>query len=137
MLAFGLDEPALVAAGALEKFKRIVEVGHARDRVTLRAEIKSRMLKTRKNAGSVNAMQLCARNKLGWDRQAFGQAEEPDLSTARERLRQTLLKLATQRSQIEGQTVTPCDLLYREAHGVWPWEGAEGGQPEESASAMP
>lgn len=123
--ALGLDEQHLRASpAALDKFRGIVARGHAWCRVNLQVEIDERSRRTHRNAGSVNVLALRARNLLGWDRQRRDVATEPDLTTARERLRARLMKLAEQRSQAEWRPVTPAMILAREALGDWPEDDA-------------
>jgi hypothetical protein len=109
-----LDDPA-----SLLRFREEIAKGHAAYKLELRQMIRSRGLKGRLKdnevAGSVNALGLQARNILDWDKQIPAQETEPDLGTARERLKVLLSKAAKARSDIEGKIVTVLDLLVREA----------------------
>jgi hypothetical protein len=109
-----LDDPS-----NLLRFRDEIAKGHAAYKLELRQTIRARGLKSRVRenevAGSVNALGLQARNVLDWDKQIPGQETEPDLGTARERIKDLLAKAAKARSEIEGKVVTVLDLLAREA----------------------
>lgn len=111
----GLSEFALEDSATLTRFRDEVTRGHARYKLDLRREIKRRGEKTRRGAGSVNALSLQARNHLDWDKMIPTQEVEPDLGTARQRLRDLFVKAAAARSEIEGKPITPLELLLREA----------------------
>lgn len=110
-----LNVQALNDPVTLTKFRDVIASGHAAYRLHLRQAIKLRGLRTHEGAGSVNALALQARNVLDWDSQIPAQETEPDLGTARQRLRDLIVRLAESRSQIEGRPVTPLELLSREA----------------------
>lgn len=116
--ALEISESALEDQVALARFRDVLAVGRARYLLELRKTIKMRGIRTTKSAGSVNALSLQARNHLDWDKQLPAQEVEPDLGTARQRLKDLLVKLAESRSEIEGKRVTPLALLQREAHAV-------------------
>ena len=113
--AMGL-EPMLADQTLLTRFRDELARGHASYRLQLRTAIKRRGLRSWERSGSVNALALQARNILEWDKQIPTQEMEPDLGTARQRLRDLLVKLAEARTKIEGRRVTPLALLYHEAH---------------------
>lgn len=123
--AYAIAPSRLEVPAIKERFHRELREGHAVYELQLRLDIKWRGKHTRRNAGSVNALQLQARNVLGWDRGIEGQEQAPDLGTARQRLRDLLAKLEKSRSEIEGRPVTMLELLQRVA-----LEGAgAGGEP--------
>lgn len=105
-----LEDPA-----HLTRFRDEVASGHALNRLDLRRLIRRRGLRGSPLAGSVNALSLLARNYLDWDSQIPVLETVPDLQTARERLGNLLGRLAAARSLIEGRTVTPLELLWRES----------------------
>ena len=113
--ALGISEAALKDPINLQRFRDEISTGHARYKLELRRTIHKRGQRTSKTAGSVNALALQARNCLDWDRPLQTQETEPDLGTARQRLRDLFVKLAQARSEIEGRAVTPLELLHREA----------------------
>ena len=115
----------------LTEFRSELAACHARYAVELRQEIRRRGKRSAKNAGSVNALALQARNVLDWDRQLPNQETEPDLGTARQRLRDLFVQLARARSEVEGRTVTVLDLLHREAQADR--RDGDGGAGDESA----
>jgi hypothetical protein len=121
LLVFGLSEQGLIESGQIDRFKKEIEIGYARQRLRLLANINDRS-QGRSHTGSVFAQSLLARNTMGWDRPTLGDELEPDLSMAREHLNQELVKMAQARSQIEGKKVTEADICYHEARGYWPWE---------------
>lgn len=131
--ACGLDEAQLKAAGEFDAVRAAIAKGHAVCRAELVVEIKRRGQRSTKNAGSVNAQALRARNLLGWDRQSIDVEEKPDLSTAKERLKDELTKLAINKSQVVGRPVTPADLLFQDAAGRWPWEAEPPASSSEPA----
>jgi hypothetical protein len=116
--ALEISESALGDQATLTRFRDVLAVGHARYLLELRKTIKKRGLRTTKSAGSVNALSLQARNQLDWDKLLPVQETEPDLGTARQRLKDLLVRLAESRSEIEGKRVTPLALLDREARAV-------------------
>lgn len=120
--ALGLDENKLRAAGVLDRFRTIVTTGHARCKADLAVEIKARSERTKKNAGSVNALQLRARNQLDWDKQNLLEEAEPDLASAKEQLLQELEQLAVNKSQLLDRPVSPADCIFQDLYGRWPWE---------------
>jgi len=113
----GLDIPesALLNQAELARFRREIAIGHAKYELELRRAIRSRGQKSGRWAGSVNALALQARNILDWDKQIPAQETEPDLGTARQRLRDLFALLAKSRSETEGRPVTVLELLHREA----------------------
>jgi len=113
--AFEIPDAALSAPAILTRFRDEIARGHARQAVDLRTEIQRRGRRTTRGAGSVNALSLQARNILDWDKQLPAQETEPDLGTARQRLKDLFVKLAQARSEIEGKKVTVLELLHREA----------------------
>lgn len=113
--AHRIPDEALSDPAMLTQFRDELSDGHARYALELRKSIKRRGLRTTKGAGSVNALALQARNILDWDKQLPAQETEPDLGTARQRLRDLLVRLAENRSEIEGRKVTVLELLHREA----------------------
>ncbi len=104
----------------LAEFRNELAVGHARYAVELRMEIRRRGQRTTKSAGSVNALALQARNVLDWDKQLPAQETEPDLGTARQRLRDLFAQLARARTEIEGRPVSVLELLHRESEADQP-----------------
>jgi hypothetical protein len=116
--ALGITEAMLQERPIADRFKATIARGHARYKLELREQIKERGNRTRKGAGSVNALGLQARNHLDWDRDIPQQMMAPDLVGARERLRDTLTRLAEARSDIEGKVVSPLEVVYREAFGT-------------------
>jgi hypothetical protein len=80
--------------------------------------IKDRGNRTRRGAGSVNALALQARNYLDFDKQIPAQETEPDLGTARQRLEDLGEKMAGAASEREGKTVTLAMLLEREVRAI-------------------
>jgi hypothetical protein len=116
----GISDEALADPIVLARFRAEINAGHARYQLELRKSIRRRGLKTTKAAGSVNALALQARNILDWDKQLPSQETEPDLGTARQRLRDLFVKLAESRSDIEGRKVTALELLHRLAQGDRP-----------------
>ena len=125
--ALRITESALSDAATLATLREELAAGHAIYELELRKTIRNRGLVSKRNAGSVNALSLQARNILEWDRQIPTQETEPDLGTARQRLRDLFVKLAQSRSEIEGRPVTPLELLHREA------QADAGGPPQPSA----
>jgi hypothetical protein len=123
----GIPDEALADPVVLTRFRAEISAGHGRYELELRKAIRKRGLKTTKAAGSVNALALQARNILDWDKQLPAQETEPDLGTARQRLRDLFVKLAEARSDIEGRTVTPLELLYREAQADRPGQAESEG----------
>jgi hypothetical protein len=121
-----ISEAQLADPVVLARFRDVVAAGNGRYRIDLRATIKRRGQKTTKAAGSVNALALQARNKLDWDKTIPTQEVAPDLGTARQRLRDLLVKLAQSRSEMEGKPVTVLELLHREAQADRPDTSAEG-----------
>ena len=121
--ALGISELALEDPANLTRFRDDIARGHARYKLELRKIIKARGQKTTRSAGSVNALALQARNLLDWDKQIPTQEVEPDLGTARQRLRDLFVKLALARSEVEGRTVTALELLHREAQADVQTEG--------------
>jgi hypothetical protein len=111
----GIPDEALQDPATLAQLRAEITAGHARQKLELRRTIRNRGLKTLKGAGSVNALALQARNVLEWDKELPTQEVEPDLGTARQRLRDLLVKLAQARTEVEGRKVTPLELLHREA----------------------
>lgn len=118
MKAFRIEEAQLADPVALARFRDELAVGHAAYKIGLRMAIKDRGSRTRRGAGSVNALALQARNHLDFDRQIPSQETEPDLGTARQRLEDLGVKLAAARSEIEGKTVTLGMLLEREVKAI-------------------
>jgi len=112
--AYGIEEAALADAGVLARFRTELERGLARFKIGLRMSIKDRGNRTRRGAGSVNALALQARNHLDFDKQVPAQETEPDLGTARQRLEDLGEKMAAAASDREGKTVTLAMLLLRE-----------------------
>jgi hypothetical protein len=117
-----ISEAALADPATLTRFRDEIAQGHARYKLELRVAIKKRSLRTSENAGSVNALALQARNILDWDKQLPAQEAQPDLGTARQRLRDLFVKLAEARSELEGRKVTAAELLHREAQSDVPTE---------------
>lgn len=115
--ALGITEAMLQDRPTADRFKITIDRGHAVYKLALRDQIKARGHRTSKGAGSVNALALQARNHLDWDRDIPQQMMAPDLVGARERLRDTLTRLAAARSEIEGKVITPLEVIYREAYG--------------------
>jgi hypothetical protein len=113
--ALRIPDSVLADPAVLTEFRGELAAAHARYAVELRQEIRRRGKRSTKNAGSVNALALQARNVLDWDRELPNQETEPDLGTARQRLRDLFVQLARARSEVEGRTVTVLELLYREA----------------------
>lgn len=113
--AYALPLARLELPGVKERFQRTMREGHAVYEIQLRLDIKWRGKYTKRNAGSVNALALQARNILDWDRGLEGQDQAPDLGTARQRLRDLFEKLAKARTDIEGRPVSILELLHREA----------------------
>jgi hypothetical protein len=113
--AFEISDASLSDPAILTRFRDEIARGHARQAVDLRVEIQRRGKRTARGSGSVNALSLQARNILDWDKQIPAQDVEPDLGTARQRLRDLFVKLAQARSEIEGKRVTALELLHREA----------------------
>lgn len=99
----------------LARFRDELAIGHAHYKLELRKSIRRRGQRTSETAGSVHALALQARNVLDWDSQIPAQETEPDLQTARQRLRDLVVRLAYSRSEVEGRPVTPLELLHREA----------------------
>jgi hypothetical protein len=118
--ALEIPESALEDQVVLTRFRDSIAVGHARFLLELRQAIRRRGLRTPKGAGSVNALALQARNHLDWDKLLPAQETEPDLGTARQRLKDLLARLAESRSEIEGRNVSMLELLEREAKTVEP-----------------
>jgi hypothetical protein len=116
--AYRIEETALGDPATLARFRTELEGGLARYKIGLRMSIKDRGNRTRRGAGSVNALALQARNYLDFDKQLPAQESEPDLGTARQRIKDLVVKLALARSDIEGKRVTPLELLSREAGAV-------------------
>lgn len=114
--ALEIADEALSDPVVLARFRDELARGHARYAIELRQTIRRRGQRTTETAGSVNALSLQARNILDWDKQLPAQETEPDLGTARQRLRDLFVKLAENRSEIEGKAVTVLQLLHREAH---------------------
>lgn len=132
--ALELPESVVREPEAAEKLRRVVATAHAKFRAELQLDIKRRGKRTVTSAGSVNALALQARAHLGWDQQTPPEVDEPDIDSARERLKKTLEKLATNRSEIEGRPVTWAELLLRQAglaHGPAP------GDPDTSQGCLP
>jgi hypothetical protein len=113
--ALEIPEAAIADPAVLTRFRQMIARAHAAYELELRGEIRNRGLRTRRNSGSVNALSLQARNVLDWDKQLPAQESEPDLTTARQRLRDLFTRLAENRSQVEGRKVTVLELLHREA----------------------
>jgi hypothetical protein len=113
--AYGITEAALSDPAILARFREELSRGHARQALGLRIQIQRRGTKTTEGSGSVNALALQARNILDWDKQLPAQETEPDLGTARQRLKDSLEKLALARSEIEGKKVTVLELIRRES----------------------
>ena len=128
-----IAEASLQDQATLARFRDVIAVGRARYLLELRKTIKARGLRTRKGAGSVNALALQARNQLDWDKLLPSQETEPDLGTARQRLKDLLVRAAAARSEIEGKRVTPLDLLDRESRAV----EKPGPQPNQKSSEDP
>lgn len=126
--AFGISEDQLAQLEISEHFRAALKRGHALYRLRLRERIEIRGNHTHRGAGSVHALALQARNHLDWDREVPRMERPPDLVGARERLRSTLERLAKARSQVEGRTVTPLELVQREA-----FSGGVEPPPEEPA----
>lgn len=124
MRALVIVDAALEDPAQLARFREEISIGHARYQLELREQIKRRGNRSTRNAGSVNALALQARNILDWDRQIPAQEPEPDLGTARQRLRDLFGRLAAARSDIEGKRVDVIELLYREAF-------PDAGEPEQ------
>lgn len=118
--ALGLPDALLADAGVLTKFRAEIVSGHARYAIDLRQQIRRRGLRTSNTSGSVNALALQARNILDWDKLLPAQESEPDIATARQRLRDLFVKLAQSTSEVEGRTVTALELLHREAQRAEP-----------------
>lgn len=76
----------------------------------------------------MNALALQARAHLGWDQQTPPEVDEPDIDTARERLKKTLEKLAANQTEAAGRPVTWAEILLRQA-GVYP--GGRGFHPRD------
>jgi len=113
--ALEISEFALAEPANLTRFREEIARGHALLKLELRKTIRRRGQRTSKGAGSVNALALQARNILEWDKQLPSQEQEPDLGTARQRLRDLFAKLAQARTEIEGRPVTALELLHRES----------------------
>lgn len=113
-----ISEASLQNQVTLARFRDVIAVGRARFLLELRRTIKARGLRTNKGAGSVNALALQARNYLDFDKLLPSQEAEPDLGTARQRLKDLIVRAAEARSEIEGKRVTPLELLDREARAV-------------------
>ena len=122
--AYGLEESALADPATLMRFRAELEAGLARYKIALRMMIKDRGTRTRRGAGSVNALALQARNLLDFDKQIPAQETEPDLGTARQRLEDLGEKMATAASEREGKTVTLAMLIERELRAVTKAAGA-------------
>jgi len=112
--AYQIEESALAEPITLARFRLELESGLARYKIALRMAIKDRGNRTRRGAGSVNALALQARNHLDFDKQIPAQETEPDLGTARQRLADLGAKLAAAASEREGRTVTLATLIERE-----------------------
>ncbi len=108
-----IPEAALQDPAVLARFRAAIDAGHGRYKLALRRSINRRGQRTTDKAGSVNALALQARNVLDWDKQLPTQEAEPDLTTARQRLRDILERLAKARTQVEGKPVTLVELLAR------------------------
>lgn len=117
-VAFGITEAQLQDRTTAERYRQALAKGHARYKLELREQIKERGMRTAKGSGSVHSLALQARNHLEWDRETQQHLLPPDLSAARDRLRDTLVRLAAARSDVEGRTVTPAELVFREAFGA-------------------
>ena len=89
----------------MQRFDVTLARGHARYRLWVRKEIKARGAKTHKGAGSVNLLALLARNLLAFDR-AGGPYTPPDLTGARERVRDVVEKLR-EKWRREGRETDP------------------------------
>lgn len=124
--ALGITEAVLQDRVVADRFRAAIVRGHAQFKVGLREQIKLRGNKTNKGAGSVNALALQARNHLDWDREVPQQLAAPDLAGARERLRDTLIRLAAARSEVEATVISPLEIIYREAFG----RGAEASRAD-------
>ncbi len=61
-----------------------------------------RSTRSRANSKSVNALSLRARNYLDWDKLPAAQKVEPDLGTARRRLKDLLVKLGNKAGRAGG-----------------------------------
>ena len=116
--AYGIDEGQLADPVMLARFRQELETGLARYKIALRMAIKDRGNRTRRGAGSVNALALQARNHLDFDKLIPAQETEPDLGTARQRLADLGAKMASAVSEREGRTVTLAMLLEREVRAV-------------------
>jgi hypothetical protein len=125
--ALGISELALADPVNLTRFRDELARGHALYKLELRQTIRQRGQRSSKSAGSVNALALQARNILEWDKQLPTQETEPDLGTARQRLRDLFVKLSQSRSEIEGKPVTVLELLHREAETDRPAGAAASG----------
>jgi hypothetical protein len=116
--AYRIEETALGDPPTLARFRTELEGGLARYKIGLRMSIKDRGNRTRRGAGSVNALALQARNYLDFDKQIPAQETEPDLGTARQRLEDLGEKMAGAASEREGKTVTLAMLLEREVRAI-------------------
>lgn len=116
--ALGITEAMLQDRETAEKFRRVLAKGHASYKLELREQIWRRGTRTTEKAGSVYAQALQARNHLDWDRDTLQHQLPPDLTGARDRLRETFQRLATARSEIEGRKITPLELVHREVFGA-------------------
>ena len=113
--ALGIPGAALDDSASLARFREEIARGGGVLRLRLRARIDARGRKTSRTSGSVNALSLQARNHLDWDKLLPSQETEPDLSTARPRLRDLVVRLAAAQSETYGRTISPLELLAREA----------------------
>jgi hypothetical protein len=110
-----IPEAALAPPHVVEAFRRVVEAGNGAGLLQLKRLVARRSMESRRSDGSSNVLALRARNELDYDRQLPAQETEPDLGTARPRLRELLIRMAAAQSEIRGRTVSPAELLAEEA----------------------